>query len=116
MDGKKGDRRAHPRYRTDLWAKEDNGEFLFSYRIANLSLGGMFLSRKLNASTGDRAIYTFTLWKAAKPEQKAQVTINGTVAYRKIDKNNPAQTGCGIRFDELDPSQKKAMLNFFESL
>lgn len=116
MDGKKGERRSHPRYRTDLWAKEDTGEFLFSYRVANLSLGGMFLSRKLNAGKGDRAVYTFTLWNAAKPEHPSQLTIRGTVVYWKIDKNNPSQTGCGIRFDELDLSQQKAMLDFFESL
>lgn len=47
--------------KNNIRVKEDNGELIKYYTLNNISLGGMFLDRKIKNANEDSAIYTIIL-------------------------------------------------------
>lgn len=86
-----------------LEVKGKHSNKVFLAYAENISQGGLFLSSSQSLKIGDRFPIEFVL-----PDNKTTVRCTCEVAWKKkYDQNGVASEGVGVRFVDLDSSQKK---------
>lgn len=105
------DRRRHPRAPfliLEIKGKHSNKVFLA--QTENVSQGGLFFSSRQPLKIGDRFPVEFVL-----PDNKTMFRCTSEVVWKKrYDTAGIASEGIGIRFVDLEPSQKKILGDWIE--
>lgn len=101
MDGEgfmdKKEKRQHVRVKpsTNILVKEDNGSIINYYHIGDISLGGMYLQKKISSNEENKASYTLLLPECNNP------TISGEIVGTRVQ---DGVYGTAVKFSE-EPEQ-----------
>jgi len=83
---------------------------IFIAQTENISQGGAFLSSSQKLEVGDRFPIEFVL-----PDNQTTVRCTSEVVWKKrYDTSGLSSEGLGIRFVDMDPSQKKVLGDWIE--
>lgn len=93
MQNKREFERLSPR--RSILVKEDNGEMINYYHLANISLGGMFLLKKISSKSENKSRYTFLV-----PEL-GDCSVTGMVVETRM---KDGVYGTAIKFDKPQDS------------
>jgi hypothetical protein len=87
------EKRKHDRFLPleSLLVKEDNGEMINYYHLSNISMGGMYLLKKISSKSDRICKYTFLV-----PELE-NLQVKGRVIETRL---NNGTYGTAIRFDD----------------
>ncbi len=87
-------RRKYPRFKPSrsVLVKEDNGEIINYYHLKDISLGGMYLSKKISSKTETASKYTFLV------QDIMEVSVLGDVLQTRL--NGDGSYGTAIIFDD----------------
>lgn len=87
-------RRKYPRFKPSrsVLVKEDTGEIINYYHLRDVSLGGMYLMKKISSKTETNSKYTFLV-----PEVM-EVSVTGGVLQTRL--NGDGSYGTSIIFDD----------------
>lgn len=95
-------------YRAPFLVLEVRGKHsnrIFIAQTENISQGGAFLSSRQSLEVGDRFPIEFVL-----PDNKTTVRCTSEVIWKKrYDNPGLSSEGLGIRFVDMEPSQKKVL-------
>lgn len=92
---------SHPRYKLSVPVKVDREKDGFDGEILDISIGGCFVKTRTEMNQNEHIQVQFTIFGE-------QLTIGGTVVWRSHSSVTHPK-GVGVKFDVLDPTQKKVM-------
>lgn len=84
-----------------ILVKEDTGEIINYYHLRDISLGGMYLLKKISSTSESNSKFTFIVPKLMNK------TINGEVYQTRLD--DKGNYGTAIRFDEKNKDLKEVV-------
>ncbi|MBI2026374.1 MAG: PilZ domain-containing protein [Deltaproteobacteria bacterium] len=94
-------RRKHQRAPVEIWVKEENGDFFFTHRASNISVGGFFLEKKVFRIKSS-ATFFFRL-----PTSDELIVVRGRSVYDTALDPDKTSIGTGIQFTDLSLDAKK---------
>jgi hypothetical protein len=80
---------------SNILVKEDNGSIINYYHVGDISLGGMYLQKKISSNEESKASYTFLVPECNNP------TVNGEIIETR---ESGGVYGTAIKFNE-EPEQ-----------
>lgn len=101
-------KRKYPRIKPSrsVLVKEDTGEIINYYHLKDVSLGGMYLMKKISSRTEHNSKYTFLV------ADVMDVVVTGSVLQTRL--NNDGSYGTAIIFD--DPKQLEQVVRAIKNL
>lgn len=89
----KREKRQYTRFKpiSNILVKEDNGSIINYYHVGDISLGGMYLQKKISSTEETKASYTFLLPECNNP------TVNGEIVETR---EQDGTYGTAVRFSE----------------
>ena len=87
-------RRKYPRVKPSrsVLVKEDTGEIINYYHLRDISLGGMYLMKKISSKSEKTSTYTFLI------PDIMEVSVGGGVLQTRL--NNDGSYGTAVVFDD----------------
>ena len=95
------EKRRHERAPIEMWVKEENGDFFFIHRASNISIGGVFLEKKVLMATNRIATFFFRL------PISDEVIVAGRSVYDTALNPKKTSIGSGVEFIDLTLDAKK---------
>jgi len=107
------EKRKHPRFPVQIRIQYRAADQFFTDYIQNLSLGGIFVETAEPLPVNTLLKVQFSL-----PSMDVPVVADGLVVHsvQAGRKKNPAVSGMGIRFSDLDRKSKKALDVYLKKL
>ena len=106
-ESKHAERRSSKRISVNMWVREEQGDYYFLYKAADIGEGGLFLEKKIEKPHSQvRSTFKFTL-----PKSSRLISAEGIVAYTQTSTEN-SRVGSGIRFICLNNQDKKLLTKF----
>lgn len=104
---KQAERRFTRRIPINIWVREERQDYYFLFKATDISEGGMFLEKKIEAPHSTvRSTFKFTL-----PKSSRLITVEGEVAFTAVSAISP-RSGSGIRFISVSNQDKKLITKF----
>ena len=104
---KQPERRIATRIPINIWVREERQDYYFLYKATDISEGGMFLEKKIEAPHSTvRSTFKFTL-----PKSSRLITVEGQVAFTAVSATSP-RSGSGIKFVGVSNQDKKLITKF----
>ncbi len=103
---KKVEKRGSRRAPIEMWVKEEAGDYFYIHRACNISVGGLFLEKKVIANKRVPSMFLFRL-----PISQELIVVQGKPAYDTAGKKT-SNTGTGIEFIDLPKEAKKLILKY----
>ncbi|GEM_PF-4067425 len=89
---------------TEVWLEDELGEPLLALPAEDISVGGLLLRAALPLRVGARLFLSIPL-----PSQSLPIRLVGEVVRRVVVKEKGAVPAIGVRFIEVDPTQRAAL-------
>ena len=102
------ERRMTPRFGVEFWVEEKSGKAKYFHRVINLSLGGLFIEKKLPFPAGEKVALRMDL-----PGVTQTMVVTGKIVDNYQDQNAKLR-GAGIQFLELDDQVRGDIAAFLD--
>ena len=108
MSKKKEERRKHPRLDVEIWAVEKDENSRSFHLVTNLSMGGLFLEKKLPFKAGANVNLELEI-------EGERVSLRGKIV-NNYNNSITNRTGAGVRFVDMDAKTKTKIGNYLKNL
>ncbi len=102
------ERRTTPRFGVEFWVEETAGQGLYFHRATNLSLGGVFIEKKIPFPVGQKVVLRLEL-----PGSGQKMPVIGRIINNYQDQNDNLR-GAGIQFLELDEQARAGITAYLK--
>ncbi len=106
----RGERRTSPRFGVEFWVEETAGQALYFHRATNLSLGGVFIEKKIPFPVGQELALRLEL-----PGSGQKMPVTGRIINNYQDQNDNLK-GAGIQFLELDDQARAGITAYLQQV
>lgn len=104
---KQSDRRSSKRVSINIWVREERDDYYFLYKATDISDGGIFLEKKIEApNTTPRSTFKFTL-----PKSSRLICVDGDSVFTHTSTTSP-RPGTGIKFVNLTNQDRKLLTKY----